>query len=762
MDRIAVGIKSDRPNCGYLLRFFTPGWQGNAPDNLLTFYFGGPYGAPHGTVSTNTASGAFCAVMHGNGLGTLFAYDDFYKVWFTAQGFQFAPPGDVMGRYHVISFEPKGRNVIGIRVGMAGAAQTHGRGNSEGPSYGNQPPDPTAARYSANIFVGMPPGRTVTGIGNPRIDVRRDLLIPWQITRGLYPAAGKLVGHNAIFKHDPNIDAAGAGPYVLLKMYHVPYAQGLITPKLYHDNDETAEITGSQIRGDPYGPCSTWRFDVSGLGTRSFGVTYYFTSDGLGTPHLQRIILLIVARWQNSVGLKQELTPNQATVTGFDGDPSRPTGSFVFEDLLGEGELLRRRGRLRAKIQVAYVEKIEAKTGTLGATEPVLVSNLLDGEISDCPAELKGFAMEPYPSPDWHRFEASMVGMWSRCSDQFNFHRAQFWGGDDSDPTTGDALPPRVTDVIYQIFSQTLGLPDSELDIPDVDIRWLPMGKDADYALQAKQNPLEFVRRLAEDFLGYSIRRDDNAGPLGTDFAPAGMWRLRPRLSFGTEYPALASFVFGPDVSKAPTPVHWPGSYPPLTYPIWRGTYRGNPEAPACNYVLVIAADDRTKMANDAGQWKAWADVANGRSFNFDPDNPTATNRRDPDFLGRFVPLVVVDFSLAAVRDEDGGPHGACRALAYALMDNLGHGRKWVTFRAPLALVWDPNDPLQTRRRMLSFDDPILVNGFPSLLKSCHPAPPLYAGRMDGLYQAVLQNGVWTGVGSAATWKVDPNGQPPM
>jgi hypothetical protein len=131
----------------------------------------------------------------------------------------------------------------------------------------------------------------------------------------------------------------------------------------------------------------------------------------------------------------------------------------------------------------------------------------------------------------------------------------------------------------------------------------------------------------------------------------------------------------------------------------------------------------------------------NFNSFNVDPSNPTATDRSHPDYLGRFVPYFFLDPTLSLVPEELGGPQGACNRLAYYIMQRIGQARKMFRFRAPLALVIDPEN---VRRRPLRMNDTVMVNGFPAVLKSVDLDAPLNASRMFAYY-----SGVFAGVGAS-------------
>lgn len=93
---------------------------------------------------------------------------------------------------------------------------------------------------------------------------------------------------------------------------------------------------------------------------------------------------------------------------------------------------------------------------------------------------------------------------------------------------------------------------------------------------------------------------------------------------------------------------------------------------------------------------------------------------RNPDFLGRVVPLHVVDPYLGGAGSPD-QVQAAVDLFIYRLYNFGAHGKLWCRFSAPLNLRLDGN-PLQVYKRCPRINDMCTINGFKAVIRSCNPS----------------------------------------
>lgn len=750
MDRVVQGKTLDPRNCGYHLRFLCPTVGGGVPDNVMTFFFGGD------TLGENRR-GAYCVTFRGTGAAILYemlhepiasphGVSNWRQVWV----FRYAAPNAVADTWHTINIRPHAGGGIRFEVASTDVADRNaGPDIQGGPHFSLRPPNPHMAQFVADATISGPlPAKYTTGEGVIRVDVRRDILLWFQISRSAFPVLpdyGLVEDQPRAFPMPIANDALTASaPSIWLQMEaDIPDGTTLV-PTLYATNDDGTD--GAALSGSAFSP-TLYRFDAI-AGVQLYRAEYKLTTlNQFDSPRLFFATLYKEPVYDDAAGLNVWIRPSiqgtdggGASVTGTDRDPRHESASAFISDLNGEMILLRRRARIRSKIQVWYNEALEAKKGS---GDQGAICNLFEGEASHIEGQLLGFAGESYPSPAWRDFEATFCGLWARGEDTYNFYRAVFNSKAEIDPNTGLTLPPQITDVATNVLYNTCGVPLEEIDIPDADVPFLPSADvgTADFMLAPRSRPWDFVLKLFHDYLGWVFFRDHNAGPIGRDGSPRGMWRARPDADlFGGGEP-LWSFVFGQDEGAGPA--HDRMSYPPQTTFIQRHTYKDWVEPPEANAIYVIAPNDSSKFSGGAGRFKNTAVLYNLDSFNGVPGQITASDRFHPDFLGRMVPFILMDPGLGMVPDEPGQPAGsgvqaACNRLCYYLYQRIAHARKRFRFRAPLELVKDPTDPLLLVRRPLRMNDPVLVNGFPAILKSVDFDGPLQTSRQWGLVQGVF------------------------
>jgi hypothetical protein len=109
----------------------------------------------------------------------------------------------------------------------------------------------------------------------------------------------------------------------------------------------------------------------------------------------------------------------------------------------------------------------------------------------------------------------------------------------------------------------------------------------------------------------------------------------------------------------------------------------------------------------------------NPKSFDV-PGFPPMADPEDPDYVGRCLPVYVIDPSLAGIASAGGDAYAATQRavdfLTRRLYEFLCHAQRLITFQAPLAFI--PDAGIGGNYRPLRFLDPITINGQPYLIRS--------------------------------------------
>lgn len=687
MDRMLSGKVTYPANCGFMLGFTLP--EGvNTADTLLSFYFGG-----NNTVRpAGTVGGQFCLTIRGNGKAELREWNG--ANWARRMEFQWRlQRGGGNISHHFITIFPYGRNTIAFRLVdmgsvLGGGGFTTGGliGSLVGHMSGEKLRDATFYRNNAVVsgYVGV---NSATGPGTIRMDVRRDQRLLCQVFRLLVPASGTLT--DLPFRI-PFPVPAGTDLAVSARTFR-PLDTN-ITVQLYSAADDVA---------------------LTGVGNNRFnsfaGVQDYYARFTLTADADQTQTPVLFAYEVDVEGSTQDRAPvssyggniRSVSVTGPDLSADQDSASVTIEDPTNALTALRTRGRIPASLGV-YSDA--------GA----LTTILFQGEVAKALALKRGVTGNVYPSANWRQYDISLVGVWARLAEFVNLSLLEFHE-DETAPVQpdGSATPWKITSIIRKLLYEA-GFPADTLDIPDLNIRlWsTEQASSGDLTLQPTVSIAEAVQRFTRDYLGMALIWDPNAGA-------RGMWRLISQPQ--APYTPLAAFI-GKPVVAGRLATH-PNSYAAGYAPVIGESYRTYIRAPEANYVLVVGMEPMIPSQLQAAMY-------NPLSFDF--TGPTA-DASSPDYLGRYVPIFHVDPLLTTPQ--------AVAWVCRRIYDRACHAEKWVEFHAPLVLVTDGGDALQSRLRPLRIYDVVTVYGEPVLLRSVSAAY-----ESDGLQMADYAGVVLTAI----------------
>jgi hypothetical protein len=246
----------------------------------------------------------------------------------------------------------------------------------------------------------------------------------------------------------------------------------------------------------------------------------------------------------------------------------------------------------------------------------------------------------------------------------------------------------------------------------------LPVDKDAspDYFPLPFSAIGDYIQRILRDYLGAYLLWDANA----TGGGLRGMWRARlgPRVNPG-DAPLWSFTNSAPSPAAGVTISGRSESYLARTSPIHRGTFRTYVVPPEANALLVTTTGDLlpNKAQTNLTQW-----LVNYRSYN-PPGGPglAVPGPNNPDYLGRFVPLVITDPAVAPGKTP-AERQAALDLFTRRIFNIACRATKMAEWQSELVLVADASDTLLDRKRPLRYGDFIRIDGFDFILRSCNPS----------------------------------------
>ena len=719
MDRHAVSTVIFDENQAHTFRFRTP--SGHAyTSSQICFHFGGPvnsYG--NGRYSmVFLGKRIFLAEYNGsNSVGSRWVQVDAWQ-YITASN-----PGEVV-TVHVRPYRtPKGNLFIEFEGDIQADVSNSGGSGPLSFAIRSAPQSISTHLFKVDTSVyspsapsgGIPPGtppRTkVTGQGPVRVEMARELRIPWQVSVWRYAASGYLNDYPVMLPW--NISTRS-----LLTLYwnaNIPVGT-TFTPRLM-DATTGIELTAGGGSGLGY---KQYKINP---GQPSYYARFEFTTDGANktTPVLYSYSVQRDS-WIGQSAPGEFSTPDtypgaklrQVSISGPENDPSHETASCAISDLTASLTVLNRRASIRTRIETEY-----------DPTHTNFRSVLFDGYLQKARAHRRGTVGRVFPAPQWRDFDCNFVGMWMRLQKTLTMFRLDLQKPDPNapvDPSTGIPPPLKVTDICRALLGYA-GFTSSQIDVPDSPIRFYPGGAENGNSLMIDplSNVAEAIVRFAKEYLGWFLIWDANAGTQG------GMWRLRPPVPVQGPYNNLATFTLDPQpANKLPTTSEsyngntlgraWWGANPKLF--IQKGTMDTFVKPPEGNAVCVTGTG--IYLPSD-GQFALTNWICNPKSYDFFADvsgNPIITSdSTNPDYLGHFAPIVIVNLGLYTQHQVD----IVCRRT----YDVSCHAIKMLSFNAPLALVTDTSDSFLANPRPLRYYDPVSVveGGVTTqwLIRNCNP-----------------------------------------
>ncbi len=677
---------------GFLMRFAVPGNYSSSPEILASSSFGAAY--------TKDGRGYYNLVLRGDGRAEL---------WENSQAFvkrdewRWCEAARIPSGFHTMRVLPHQGNFkwIEFRASVNSEAGSVSFG-----SFGTQSPVPNQTSTLTHTYIVKEPDfsdmsdpKLIYGVGPLKWDVRRDLRIPVQLSVLHRPANGLLIDRPFSFPL-ANAKATGIG---LTIVSNLPSNQDTQTSTFIRPHLFRAD-TGDEILPENGFDGPIWTYKAP-LGVSSYFCSFEFLSND---PELAPVL------WSYRVvkdGVRGVSAPGsfsggnlrEFSTTGPERDMTHETAHAVIEDLKAEMPRLGVRGQLSVSADIWLSDTVKSNIFRGYAIKP-------DGEQRGTVggSGIADIGQRVYPSPDWKSYQLMMMGIWVRMMETLTpFGRVPLVPDFAATPFANGSRPGyKVTDVVRNMLAW-IGFAPEQIDVPDNPLPILSTGADdaSSQYLQPLQPVLTIAAQLLKDYLGWWLVWDGNAGN-------GGMIRARgPQIA---PYRNLANFCTAPIAQPGVrTLATSPGAYPnftingvdvPSTFIARRNgrptlhTYTKKPEVNALCVVGFSRPESNKRVQHKLLNW-----VVNPISFNFfqdeDGNEIQTANPDHPDYLGYIAPLVLIDPSL----NNPAAINLFLRRYAQITM----HAVRMGTFEAPLILLQNTGDPLQTQPRSLGYYDPV-------------------------------------------------------
>jgi len=718
IDRHAVSKVTFDDNQAHTFRFRTPfGHQYTA--STTCFQFGGPVNANGNGQYNIEVCGQYIYLWEYTAAKGTFP-------WVVVDHWQYvsvANPGEWV-TIHVRPYRtPRGNMGIEFEVGTQ--ATVSNAGNSQlNMQVRAAPQGITTHLFKVNTRpdapsappVGTPPRQKVTGSGPVRIDMARELRVPWQVSVWRYFSSG-------FFEDFPFSMPWYVTTREILRLYWTADVPGNSTITMrFMDYTSRAELTPTGVSGAGYK-----EYQVNpGQGRYYLRCEMTSTTDQKLSPVLHDYSLQRDSHYITNDPGEFEADADSAQgvrISGPEADPSHESASLVLCDMPADLTIFNKRAVVRTRIETEY-----------DPDDTDLRSVIFDGYLQEAQGDQQGTdanqgggggAERFWPSPEWKNYHCSFAGMWVRLHKTLTMFRLDLQKPDPNGPVDANGehtAPFKVTDICRALLGYA-GFTPGQIDVPDSPIRFYPGGAENGQTLMIDplSNVAEAVLRFAKEYLGWFLIWDGNAGTEG------GMWRLRPPVPVQGPYNNLATFTLDlPDPGKLTTASEsyngdtggkaWVGENP--TIYIEKGTMKPFVKPPEGNAVCVTATG---QYLPENGQFALSNWICNPKSYNCFVDTLGNTietaDPEDPDYLPFFCPIIIVSLGVGDQHTVD--------VICRRVYDVSCHGIRILPFEAPLALITDPDDTHQTNPRPLRFYDPVLVvrNGEESqwLVRNCNP-----------------------------------------
>lgn len=682
MNRVFVGNKTYAANQGFVFLFRVPPGTGGH-DWLYSFYFGGPSDATFIPGAESTMQGMFCVAFRGDGTAALYTIGFLEGIgadsWAKRFEFRYSAPTRAAEGWHWCVVLPFKNNRIIFQHLQADAAPSGGAGLFDDLKLGSKKLPVNTVIYKHSIAqTGHRFNVNICGAGVVRVDARSDLRWHFSIAKEGWKTSGTLYDAPLSL---PRVLPAGT-VLSILGDSDIPTGGHLVAT--LHRADTGAALAAGPALGD----------FLSVSGVREYFASFAFSGDGKSTPLLRSYAVQVEASIQLSAPSMQRGDYLQSlSATSGTTDPSTDTAHVLLEDPAGDASRLSQRARIPAQLRTY-------------ADDGVTYSVLFDGEVARAGAARRYAETAAIPGigsiANWRAYDTLLVGAWARLYDKRAIGSPSYAQDFNADKLPDGTRPPwRVTDVIRDLFVRA-GWPTEQLDIPNIELRLFPSegGIHAPGMVIPQTNAryAEAIQQLARLYLDAFIVWDPNAGNYG-------MWRL----ILAPQQPYLGSLLWDfvlTDAGDAPGPIQHPGRYGAEQTFVLRETLQEWVQAPECNHVIVWCPAEQ----KGSTQHKYHNELLNYRSYDPDPAHPTA-DITSPDYLGYELTLLWSDPMLQSQQ--------ACDFICRRLFDAAAYGRIWCSWSAPLVLLTNPFDALQTRPRPLRLGDVVRVNGRTTMIRSC-------------------------------------------
>lgn len=691
MDRVAK-TTHNHDQAPIIFSFIAPSSFVNVPHKIAQFHFNGPAGAG----KKWKGRGQYQLTFYGDGkciLAEKVRYEgEVDDEWLRQHSFQYAPAYSVSGQSHRIEIRPVpagkllfakyGAIVFDVQVnsqtdyaagpGLLRAGTTQKPGRSAQSTY---------VLANAESRSSESPPATVNAPA--RVDVRRDLRIPFQLSKLVYRTSGHLVDDVFSLDFFPKVNAE----LTLALIGNAPSGTS-ITPRLFRADDDTEIPSTGSDNG-------VYTFDLP-FGMRHFYPRFDFAGTSETTPILegyqvrmdQLITTLEPGEFEpEGVGdIPYGLT--SVSITGSEADPSQESMRVTVEDLGGSFDRLSVRGRMLAQLETEYDPEDEEKRCVL-----------FRGHMVDNEGEVRGYGHSDtsYPSRKWKSYDLAFLGVWKRLSESLSSVRFDWHGPDPTAAVGPDGVkPPYKATTAIDTMLGWAGFPPEMRNIPDIDIRLYPSATN-DLFIEPLVNLCDYIARIARDYLAMWLTFDANSGEYGK-------WTLvgTPTAPYDIKAAFVTDIEVDPGVRKLshsllsyngeeveiPTAFIRRDAFKVKTRPL-----EGNRLVVTGTGLLAGAPPDMEKLTQV---------VYNFDSCNFlglDESHPNFPDPNHPDYIGYDVPIYVVDPSLQTLE--------AVNIVTRRVYEIACKSTRIASFMAPLLLI--DHEIEEGRKRPLRFYDPVTV-----------------------------------------------------
>jgi hypothetical protein len=735
MDRIGVGNMLYQADQGFLLRWSVPGTYLHTPDNILTFYFGGP--------AQSNGQGQFCLTMYGDGFCELFELiqtdpigDPGFYAWTSRDKWRYCEPHFISDTSHSMRIFPhvtaSGNGSIEFRSGS-------GDHNSPGASSnvtGKYNSGESGRAHSYQVTFPFGSMRThCTGPGYVRYDVRRDLRAYVQVSTLQFFPTGLLVDKPFEVPFSGTGLVESGGDLVMVWNSQEPDSSSVVGTLWHALTGIPLTLTSS---GDGYATFTPSAGIYGGISPFYFA-QFAFNADVYtgAAPKLHSYRV-----YNNAVYTTTTTTPfeiihpagekHSISITGGEADPSHETAAFVIEDTSGQRVYpFQLRARQNVRIETEYDPSDDMKRSILFQGNLIRGTGHKKGTVHDA----------AFPSINFYGYDFACTGKWIRLQEAVFYSRISL-----NDPlasaAAGKPVQYKVTDFLRSAISWA-GYPDSMIDVPDSAIRFTPLSStdENNSVIEPFVKIMEFCVKAARDYLGWFWVWDANCSVPTADPPTVGMWRCRPPNT--APYTNLATFYTFGESGKLTQYIPSRNDPPYAGYPqageIEGGTFNGYIRPPESTAVVVTGTGNILESARGQAKVTNWL------------INPDLNNPASADMTGNFAPLAIVDLSIGPGCDSETAQN-FINMLARREYDYACHAVPCAYFDGPLLLVTDPNDNFSAPGSCFQFSTDENVG--PAIYNNASPQPAytvVQNPRPLRYYDAV---GTMDAQGNAAQWLV--------